>query len=330
MILRGWRIRQFSESVKTPQAFHNMTICTSVMTASQPLTSFQVQKKPTRVWLHGGKSKARKILTFLQTPTHITSAWQHHQWISLPEKWWFRLITTKPLRLLSLHGLADAVSWNPNMFDIPHEKSLATLQSLYVLTGCEFTSFFAQISKSFFATTFFRFAAFICALNICQEVLLKEQHKNQASWHSWSQLVWCIFWKLTSFRNQFESPIDCYQSYTTQSEVPSQQHFTWIKTLNAKIWERVDLEDSLIPSIEALWLHWMRSRWVLLSGDKHNVPIFNCHQRSEISNVAKFEFWSKQYKDCFLLSIITCTVYTHIIYVDMFINICFVHLVVWL
>ena len=222
------------------------------------------EEADTRVWLHGGKSKARKILTFLQTPTHITSAWQHHQWISLPAKWWFRLITTKPLRLLSLHGLADAVSRNPDMFDIPHEKSLAILQSLYVLTGCEFTSFFVQISKSFFATTFFRFAAFICALNICQEVLLKEQHKNQASWHSWSQLVWCIFWKLTSFRNQFESPIDCYQSYTTQSEVPSQQHFTWIKTLNAKIWERVDLEDSLIPSIEALWLHWMRSRWVLL------------------------------------------------------------------
>ena len=142
---------------------------------------------------------------------------------------------------------------------------------------------------------------------------------------------WCgvLFENLTAFRNQFELPIDCYQSYTTQSEVPSQQHFTWIKTLNAKIWERVDLEDSLIPSIEALWLHWMRSRWVLLSGDKHNVPIFNCHQRSEISNAAKFEFWSKQYKDCFLLSIITCTVYTLIIYVDMFINICFVHLVVW-
>ena len=34
--------------------------------------------------------------------------------------------------------------------------------------------------------------------------------------------------------------------------------------LNAKIWERVDFEDSLIPSIEALRLHWMRSRWVLL------------------------------------------------------------------
>lgn len=46
----------------------------------------------TRVWLHADKSNAKKIPIFLETPTHITSAWQHHQWISLPEKWWFRLI----------------------------------------------------------------------------------------------------------------------------------------------------------------------------------------------------------------------------------------------
>ena len=59
--------------------------------------------------------------------------------------------TTKPLRLLCLHSLADAISRDPDMCDIPHEERLATLQSLYVLTGCDFTSFFAQISKFFFS-----------------------------------------------------------------------------------------------------------------------------------------------------------------------------------
>ena len=225
-----------------------------------------MQNKPTQVWLHGGKSKARKILTFLQTPTHITSAWQHHQWISLPEKWWFRLITTKPLRLLSLHGLADAVSRDPDMFDIPHEERLATLQSLYVLTGCDFTSFFSQISKSFFATTFFRFAAFICANTERLPGNLAETTTQESSFLAFLRLVGVVYFlkNLPAFRNQFESPIACYQSYTTQSEAPSQQHFTWIKMLNAKIWERVDFEDTFIPSVEALRLHWMRSRWVLL------------------------------------------------------------------
>ena len=69
---------------------------------------------------------------------------------------------------------------------------------------------------------------------------------------------------LPAFRTQYLSPIACYWSYTTQSEVPTEKHFLWIKKLNTKIWGRVDFEDSLIPSIEALRLHWMRSRWVLL------------------------------------------------------------------
>ena len=69
---------------------------------------------------------------------------------------------------------------------------------------------------------------------------------------------------LPAFRSQFQSPIACYWSYTTQSEVPTEKHFMWIKMLNPKIWERVDSEDRLIPSIEALRLHWMRARWVLL------------------------------------------------------------------
>ena len=130
----------------------------------------------------------------------------------------------------------------------------------------EFTSFFAQISKSFFATTFFRFIAFICTNTEHLPGSLAETTTQESSFLAFLRLVGAVyFWKTYQlFRNQFESAIACYQSYTTQSEVPSQQDFTWIKTLNTKIWERVDFEDSLIPSIEALRLHWMRSRWVLL------------------------------------------------------------------
>ena len=148
----------------------------------------------------------------------------------------------------------------------PALTHLSTLQSLYVLTGCDFTSFFAQISKSFFTTTFFRFAAFICANTECLPGSLAETTTQESSFLAFLRLVGVVYFlkNLPAFRNQFQSPIACYQSYTTQSVVPKQKDFMWIKMLNAKIWERVDFEDSLIPSIEALRLHWMRSRWVLL------------------------------------------------------------------
>ena len=225
------------------------------------------EEADTRVWLHAGKSNARKILIFSpDTDTYHIGMTASSVNLITKEVMIQINPTTKPLRLLSLHGLGDAVSRDPDMFDIPHEERLATLQSLYVLTGCDFTSFFSQISKSFFATTFFRFAAFICANTERLPGNLAETTTQESSFLAFLRLVGVVYFlkNLPAFRNQFESPIACYQSYTTQSEAPSQQHFTWIKTLNAKIWERVDFEDTLIPSVEALRLHWMRSRWVLL------------------------------------------------------------------
>lgn len=46
--------------------------------------------------------------------------------------------TTKPLRLLSLHALADAVSRDPVMFDIPHEKPCHTAVSVFHMNSHHF------------------------------------------------------------------------------------------------------------------------------------------------------------------------------------------------
>ena len=148
------------------------------------------EEADTRVWLHAGKSNARKILVFSpDTDTYHIGMTASSVNLITKEVMIQINPTTKPLRLLSLHGLADAVSRNPDMFDIPHEKSLAILQSLYVLTGCEFTSFFA--------TTFFRFAAFICANTEHLPGSLAERTTQESSFLAFLRLVGVVYFLKT-------------------------------------------------------------------------------------------------------------------------------------
>ena len=150
------------------------------------------EEADTRVWLHASKSNARNILIFSpDTDTYHVGMTTSSVNLITTEVMIQINPTTKPLsyRLLSLHGLANAISRDPDMCDIPHEERLATLQSLYVLTGCDFTSFFAQISKSFFITTFFRFAAFICANTECLPGSISETTTQESSFLAFVNLV---------------------------------------------------------------------------------------------------------------------------------------------
>ena len=45
-------------------------------------------------------------------------------------------------------------------------------------------------------------------------------------------------------------------------EDPDTQHRRWLSTISSTVWERVEFEDQLPPSWEALWRHWLRSCWV--------------------------------------------------------------------
>ena len=43
----------------------------------------------------------------------------------------------------------------------------------------------------------------------------------------------------------------------------SKSHSTWLDDIRHSIWDRVTFENEMVPSDEALFLHWKRSCWVL-------------------------------------------------------------------
>ena len=63
-------------------------------------------------------------------------------------------INSRELKLLSLKNLIGAVHNDPDMAHIPLSSRLAVVQTLFVVTGCDYISFFGGIGKATFLKHF--------------------------------------------------------------------------------------------------------------------------------------------------------------------------------
>ena len=67
----------------------------------------------------------------------------------------------RELKLLHLIELDLALQCDSDIQSIPPHKRKEVLQVLYVLTGCDFTSFFTGIGKLTLYNAFYRYSSFI-------------------------------------------------------------------------------------------------------------------------------------------------------------------------
>ena len=68
------------------------------------------------------------------------------------------------------------------------------------------------------------------------------------------------------FRTAFtkhNSPIAMLHSFAKEGKSSKQMHFDWINSLRDQIWERVVFEDNLIPSVDALYRHFLKAMLVI-------------------------------------------------------------------
>jgi len=66
-------------------------------------------------------------------------------------------------KYIHLSSLPEALSDDRELASIPQEKQTQCLQTLYVTTGCDYTSFFHGIGKVAFIKTFYQYSNFISA-----------------------------------------------------------------------------------------------------------------------------------------------------------------------
>ena len=138
------------------------------------------------------------------------------------------------------------------------------VQAIFVCTGCDYISFFSGTGKAYFLKVFFEKAKFIIRND--EDTLATFTHtgpKEQAdnTFLAFIRLVGCVYFNkhTSAFPGETRESLNSFSNAT----LPIDQHKQWLDHLQQTIWNRISFEDEMIPSLEALRYHWLRSCWIL-------------------------------------------------------------------
>ena len=70
-------------------------------------------------------------------------------------------MNSREVQFLDMSALLAAFLNDPDLANIDTTTLSEVMQTLFVCTGCDYTSFFSQIGKATFLRYFFQYAAFI-------------------------------------------------------------------------------------------------------------------------------------------------------------------------
>ena len=81
---------------------------------------------------------------------------------------------------------------------------------------------------------------------------------------SFVRLICTVYFKkhLAEFTLDTPHALYMYMSLAQDGTDSVQQHKRFIEVIRESVWSRIEFEDELPPSFDALWHHWQRTCWV--------------------------------------------------------------------
>ncbi len=129
-------------------------------------------------------------------------------------------------------------------------------QTLFIATGCDYISFFNGLGKTTFLNTLFEYTEFITSNSTSTPGTLTDEPNG---FLSFLRLVGCAYFKKhkSAFLPSFPTPMTLFNS--VQSSDHQQRHEQWLELIRDRTWMRIQYEEDMTPSHEALLRHWKRS-----------------------------------------------------------------------
>ena len=127
-----------------------------------PTFTCSAEETDTRLWLHVRNTQYNNVL-ILSPDTDVYNVGLPHQCIK--EKDVIVQVSTysaQELRLLNLSNLISALQNDPDLAHVNPSVLAKVMQTIYVVTGCDYISFFSQIGKATFVRYFYQYTS--CAL----------------------------------------------------------------------------------------------------------------------------------------------------------------------
>ena len=229
-----------------------------------PLYRSNAEETDTRLWLHVHHSSATNI--------YIVSPDTDVYHIGLPldhgDKHVFIQINTagSQKRILSLSNLKMNLTNDPDLHFVPFTLLPSIFQTLYVVTGCDYISFFSGIGKSTFMRYFYQYSEFITSGSTVPGTLADcslADNSFNIGFLAFLRLIGTVYYKKYASAFTNPTPQAHFNSFTQSDSSVKSQHIRWLDDIRNSIYDRTQFENNMIPSIEALYRHWMRACWVI-------------------------------------------------------------------
>ena len=168
------------------------------------------------------------------------------------------------MKFVNIPALNSALCTDPDLAGLNATELPQILQTLFVCTGCDYTSFFSGLGKATFLHYFFQFASFITGAN-AQGSLMNIQLQGgiyKQGFLAFLRLVGTVYFKKHASGFNTPSPASHFMRFSDAAN-PLTHHHQWIDELRQNIADRCTYDKNMIPSTEALYFHWQRSCWVL-------------------------------------------------------------------
>ena len=192
-----------------------------------------------------------KFSSFLQILMYITLVYHYIPCVACKEI----LIQVSPLhscqlRLLNITALACALKSDPDLAEINPTTLLRVYQTLYVVSGCDYVSFFSQLGKATFLRYIYQYASFISSGKEYSGTLADTdlQDALDEGYLAFVRLIGTVYFKKYSTSFDGTSPTAHFQSFLQPTLTAQQQHFAWLEDIRQNIWFWTKFENETIPS----------------------------------------------------------------------------------
>ena len=172
----------------------------------------------------------------------------------------------KELRFMHLTAFLSVTRNDPDLASLPPHQIPQVLQTLFVVTGCDYVSFFSGIGKATLLCCFYKYAEFISsglgnAPGTLADVNL-EQDSFNTGFLAFLRLVGVVYFKKHALTFSTTTPVTHFNTFN-EYRIPLEQHYNWLDDIRQNIWDRTLFENYMIPSTDALYRHWKRGCWVI-------------------------------------------------------------------
>ena len=228
-----------------------------------PTLECDAEESDTRVWLHVLCSSGHK--KFLYSPDTDV----YHIGLTLIDPCvqdvYVQLsnISSPELKLLHLNQLIHNFRNDPDLSLVPQPLIPRVIQTLFIGSGCDYISFFVGLGKATIMKHFFQNAWFITGSQDIPGTLAHTRPDlMEEGFLSFVRLIGTVYFKKHLAEFTLDTPRALYMSLSQDGVGPAEQHKKFIEVIRESVWSRIEFEDELPPSFDALWRHWQRTCWV--------------------------------------------------------------------